>query len=440
MAHRTQRTETPTLAGTDPALLMVFGVTLLAVMGVSSITPALPKVIAAFGLREAEVGLLITAFTLPGVFLTPVAGVMADRLGRKRVLIPALLLFGLAGGLCAFTQRLGVLLALRALQGAAAAPLGSLSTTLIGDLWQGPARARAMGYNASVLSLGTATYPLVGGALATLGWNWPFLLPLLALPLAWVIARRLDNPEPDGGGDLRGYLARAWEGLRDTRVLGVFAAGIVVFIILYGCLLTYFSLLLGRVHGASPVTIGLMMFAMSISTALASSQLGPLARRFAKPTLIAAGFLAYAAAMALVPLLRETRLLLLPVVIFGLGHGVNFPALQTTLTELAPFEHRAIFMSLGGMMLRVGQTLGPVLMGLAFVAGGYKAVFWVGSAAGLAGLGIVAATRGGGAGSPTGAGCVNGEGFALPPERDPGAGRCSGERKDTSSAAEKGQP
>ncbi|HCJ11110.1 MAG TPA: MFS transporter [Clostridiales bacterium] len=377
-------------------LLMVFGVTLFAVMGVSSIAPALPKVVEAFGLEEAEVGLLITAFTLPGVLLTPFAGVVADRLGRKRVLVPSLLLFGLAGGLCAFTRRLDVLLALRVVQGTGAAALGSLSTTLIGDLWEGPARARAMGLNASVLSLGTAVYPLVGGGLAVVGWNWPFLLPWLALPFGVIVARRLESPQPDGQGDLRDYLKGAWRGLQDARVLGVFASGTLIFIILYGSYLTYFTLLLGRVFEAPPHVIGAMMFIMSITTAAASSQLGALARRFAKPTLVKAGFLAYTVSLAVVPLVREMWLLVVPVLVFGTGHGVIVPSLQTILAELTPLEHRAIFMSLNGTMLRVGQTLGPVVMGLVFASAGYRGVFWTGSLAGVTGLLIAAATLGAG--------------------------------------------
>ncbi|HCW51242.1 MAG TPA: MFS transporter [Clostridiales bacterium] len=377
-------------------LLMVFGVTLFGVMGVSSIAPALPKVVEAFGFEEAEVGLLITAFTLPGVLLTPFAGVVADRLGRKRVLVPSLFLFGLAGGLCAFTRRLDVLLALRVVQGTGAAALGSLSTTLIGDLWEGPARARAMGLNASVLSLGTAVYPLVGGGLAVVGWNWPFLLPWLALPFGVVVARRLESPQPDGQGDLRDYLKGAWKGLRDARVLGVFASGTLIFVILYGSYLTYFTLLLGRVFEAPPHVIGAMMFIMSITTAAASSQLGTLARRFAKPTLVKAGFLAYTVSLAVVPLVREMWLLVVPVLIFGTGHGVIVPSLQTILAELAPLEHRAIFMSLNGTMLRVGQTLGPVVMGLVFASAGYRGVFWAGSLAGVTGLVIAAATLGAG--------------------------------------------
>ncbi|MEG6552637.1 MFS transporter, partial [Desulfocurvibacter africanus] len=73
----------------DPRLQMVFGVTLMVVLGVSSIFPVIPDIMAEFGLSPAEVGLIITAFTLPGIVMAPVGGMLADRLGRKAVLVPA---------------------------------------------------------------------------------------------------------------------------------------------------------------------------------------------------------------------------------------------------------------------------------------------------------------------------------------------------------------
>lgn len=390
----------------DRNLVIIFAVTLFAVMGVASITPAIPRVMDAFGLREAQAGLLITAFTLPGAFLTPVVGVLADRIGRRRVLVPALFVFAIAGGLGGMVRDFEVFLGLRAIQGVGAAALGSLNSTIIGDIYQGPRRARAMGLNASVLSIGTAVYPLVGGALAVAAWNYPFLLPWLALPLGLVVHRWLDNPEPRGDTNLRDYLAGAWRGVRDVRVLGVFAAGILVFIILYGSYLTYFSLLLGRVFKASSLVIGLIMFSMSLTTALSSAQLGVLARRFSKRTLLMAAFGGYALAMAIIPLAAGAGgagvgagggnlwIFLAPTLLFGVAHGINIPTLQTQLAELAPLEHRAIFMSLNGTMLRVGQTLGPVLMGLVFGLAGYPGVFWAGSLLGLAGIGVAAFTLG----------------------------------------------
>ena len=81
----------------DHNLHVLWGVTLMAVLGVSSVTPAFPRIVQELGVSSGQVGLLITVFTLPGILLTPVLGVLSDRHGRKKILVPALLLFGVAG-------------------------------------------------------------------------------------------------------------------------------------------------------------------------------------------------------------------------------------------------------------------------------------------------------------------------------------------------------
>ena len=178
----------------DINLQIIFSITLMAVLGVASITPAFPKMVKELNLSSGQIGLLITIFTLPGVIMTPILGVLADHWGRKRILIPSMMVFGVAGGACAFARDMNLLLGLRFLQGAAAASLGSLSVTLIGDLYSGKTRAKAMGYNASVLSIGTACYPAIGGALAMMGWYYPFALPFLAIPIGIFVLFSLKNP------------------------------------------------------------------------------------------------------------------------------------------------------------------------------------------------------------------------------------------------------
>ena len=77
----------------NPDLNIIFAVTLLAVLGVSSVAPVFPTVAQELQVRTEAVGLLITVFTMPGIILTPIFGILADRFGRKQVLVPALLLF-----------------------------------------------------------------------------------------------------------------------------------------------------------------------------------------------------------------------------------------------------------------------------------------------------------------------------------------------------------
>ncbi len=97
----------------DHNLHVLWGVTLMAVLGVSSVTPAFPRIVQELGVSSGQLGLLITVFTLPGIVLTPVLGVLSDRYGRKKLLVPALLLFGVAGGACALARSFELLLALR---------------------------------------------------------------------------------------------------------------------------------------------------------------------------------------------------------------------------------------------------------------------------------------------------------------------------------------
>ncbi len=373
----------------DPNLQIVFSITLMAVLGVASITPAFPRIGQELHLSSQRVGLLITVFTLPGVVLTPVLGVMADRWGRKRVLVPSLLLFGLAGGSCALARDFNLLLGLRFLQGVGAASLGSLNVTLIGDLYTGQQRITAMGYNASVLSVGTASYPAIGGALASLGWRYPFFLPLLALPIGFLVLFGLKNPEPTDRQQLGIYLGQAWKSLKSLRVACAFLAGFVAFVILYGSYMTHLPFLMEGSFAAPPFVIGLMMSGMSLTTALVSSQLGRLARAYTEKAILRIAFAFYALALLLFPLVPRLDLLIVPVILFGIGHGLNVPSIQALIAGMAPMEQRAAFMSLSGMALRLGQTAGPLLMGMVLGFSGVGGVFIAGAALAVAMLVLV---------------------------------------------------
>jgi len=360
-------------------LQVVFLITLMMVLGVASITPAFPKISKALNISIQSIGLLITVFTFPGIILTPFLGILADRFGRKRILVPSLILFGVAGGSCVFIRDFTLLLIFRLLQGVGAASLGSLNVTLIGDLFSGKERTAAMGYNASVLSIATASYPAIGGSLAMLGWYYPFSLPFLAIPIGIIVLFSLKNPEPRRGQDLKQYLSNALKSINNRKVITYFLASMVTFIILYGPYLTYFPLLMGNTFGASPFIIGVIMSCMSIVTGVTASQLGKLAKLIPEKRLLNISFALYALALIIFPFISKLWLLLIPTVIFGIAHGINFPTVHSLLAGFVPLEHRAAFMSINGMVLRLGQTAGPILMGAVFLFWGMSGTFYAGA-------------------------------------------------------------
>ena len=258
----------------DPNLHVIFTVTLMAVLGTSSVSPAFPEVQEVFGVSRGQVALLITVFTLPGVLLTPLMGVLSDRFGRRKILVPSLLLFGLAGGTCVLARDFELLLALRVLQGVGAASLGAMNVTLVGDLYGGRTLTAAMGYNSSVLSVGTAIYPAIGGALATFGWYYPFALPLAAVPVAFLVLFYLNNPEPRNEQTVKEEVGDVWEHVKSWRIAGLFASTLVTFVVLFGPLVYYLPIFMYASFGSSPLLTGTVVASASLTSALGSTQLG----------------------------------------------------------------------------------------------------------------------------------------------------------------------
>lgn len=373
VVHSTETSERSLLR--DRNLHIIFSITLMVVMGVASIAPALPAIVRDLGISKLDVAWLITAFSLPGMLLAPFVGVFADRFGRKRILVPAIFLFAIAGTACAFTRDFNILLIFRVFQGIGAAAMGSINVTLIGDLYSGRRRVEAMGLNASVLSLGAAGYPLIGGALAAIAWYYPFYLSLIAIPIGIIVLTKLNNPEPDSREDFKSYLVGAWGYLRNMKVAALFAAGVITFIIVFGAYLTYFAIYMDDAFNVSGFTIGVFMSVSALAAAVVASQLGRITRRVSEGMLIKVSFAIFGLSLILIPLMPSLWLLLIPVLLLGIAQGINLPSILSMAAGLAPTEYRAAFMSINSSMIRLGQTVGPPIVGLFYVYGGPTVAF-----------------------------------------------------------------
>lgn len=359
----------------NPNLLIIFSITLAAIMGVSSITPALPLMAQIFDVSVSQIAWLITIFTLPGIVLTPVLGFLSDIIGRKKVLVPSLFLFGVAGFACSFAQSYEQLLFFRFIQGVGVAAIGALNVTMIGDIFSGNERARAMGYNSGVLSFGATFYPAIGGALAALGWFYPFYLPLLAIPVALLVIFKLDNPEPDSPDSKTRYFKNVGQNLMKRRILLLFFATLAAFIILYGPILTMLPFLINDTFTTSSLIIGISLGALAVGNGISAINMGRLAARFTEPVLLKFSFLMYSVVLLSMPFLTSLWMLVLSIFIFGLLQGINLPVIITLLASETELESRGAIISLNGMVLRIAQTIAPVLVSLLFLSWGFPGVY-----------------------------------------------------------------
>lgn len=357
-------------------LHIIFGITLSAILGVSSVTPAFPEIARAFDVSPGQVALLITVFTMPGIFLSPVFGVIADRMGRKAVVVPSLFIFGIAGFSCAFTTDFNTLLLLRFVQGIGAASIGSLNATMIGDLFEGNDRYSAMGYNSAVLSFGATMYPAIGGALAVFGWNYPFFLPLIAIPIGFLVWFRLETIRPEQPASMRTYFGNVYRLIKKPQVLSLLTASLVSFMLLYGPILSIIPFYMVDAFDSNSLVIGVVISCMAFTNGLFSSTLGLLTKRFDAFHMLIFSYLIYAVAFFVMPFSNSPLFLALPVLLYGAGQGINIPNFLSQLTSVAPSVSRAALLSFNGTVLRLGQTVGPALMGIIYAYSGVYAVFW----------------------------------------------------------------
>lgn len=361
-------------------LYIILTVTLLSVVGVTSIIPVFPDMSEALNVSLSKIGLFITVFTLPGALLSPFIGVIIDRVGRKRILISALVLFGISGTLCFFFRDFEIILLLRFFQGIGGACLGIINLTLIGDIFSGDQKAKAMGYNSGAILVGSAVFPAVGGVLALIKWYFPFLLSAVALIVAIWVVFALDTPEPKEKVKLNQYIRKTVGSIFKRESITLYLLSFATFFLLFGTIMTYMPVLLKDQFGLSSSQIGFMLFFLALATAIVASQLNHFYNRFTMKTLIFIGFGTYLFSFALIPFVDNIVLVLILMMIIGFGQGINIPAIFHVLTSIAPLNQRGAFMSINSMSVRGGQTVGPLFAGLLFGLWGLPWVFWTAAA------------------------------------------------------------
>ena len=129
----------------------ISSIPLIMVLGNSMVIPVLPEIKSAFGLSDFQLSLIITLFSVPAGLIIPLAGFLSDHYGRKKIIIPSLVLYGLGGlvaGLGALMlqeRAFSVILAGRVLQGIGAAGTAPIAMALCGDLFSGKERSKTLG-------------------------------------------------------------------------------------------------------------------------------------------------------------------------------------------------------------------------------------------------------------------------------------------------------
>jgi DHA2 family methylenomycin A resistance protein-like MFS transporter len=396
---------------------------------VSAVNIALPAIRGSLNGGMAGLQWVVDAYTLMFAALMLSAGALADRAGARRAYAWGVALFTLASLGCALAPGIGVLVAARVAQGAAAAVVMPASLALIRQAYEDArARARAIALWTVGGSVAMAAGPVLGGLLTdSAGWRAVFLLnlPVGAVILGLLIRVPRSPRRPaalDGGGQLTAILALAglafaviegghlgWTStpvlvaaalavasayafrwtearhrqpmvplgmLTDRKVSVPLAVGFDINAAFYGGIFLL-GLYYQQLRGMSGIAAGLMFVPMSAVVTVSNLVSPRLAERIGRRPVIVAGQLVFAAAMlAMLPLAAHTPVWLVLVLLLPLsiGGALAVPALTALLMDAVPGERAGTASGLLNSFRQTGGALAVALFGslLAGPGGGFS--------------------------------------------------------------------
>lgn len=407
---------TPESASSRRVFALVATAAFLATLDLFIVNIAFPSIQAGFrGSSLSAVSWVLNGYAIVFAALLVPAGKVADIVGRRRVFVAGLLLFGTGSALCAAAVSLPMLIGARVLQAAGGAAVTPTSLGLLLPVLAPHRRPAAIGAWAAIGAVGAAAGPPLGGLLTQLSWHWIFIVNVpLALAAAILSLRSLpeirdaDRPRlPDAVGTvfLIGAVALttlalvegpswSWDGrvwgvlgaagvlaaafvrrsahhpapvlelaILRVRAFGLASTASALFFAAFGAMLLSNVIFLTSVWHYSALRAGIALTPGPITAALLAPWSGKLSKRIGPGPVGAAGAVLFAAGsvwwIARIGLAPHYLTQFLPgMVIGGTGVGVVLPSFTVAAFATLPPARLATGMGALTMFRQIGATMG----------------------------------------------------------------------------------
>lgn len=371
------------------ALWVVLASATTTVMAGSIISPVLGLMDEALNVDPSAARLIITTHGVLIAVCSPFIGALVDRFGVRKLFIFGLLLYGLAGGSGLIINSYWLLIASRVLLGVAVATTFTCNTVIVLNLFEGERRNKVMGWRSTSNAVGGITWPLLGGALGTLSWHFPFGVYLIGIPLGLLalaiipeVHKRQDGPAESGAGS--GRQESVFRLVRTVPL--VLMAYVLIFIsnvFLYSQIL-FMPKMLETFNVTSPFYISLFIALLSVTGGIVSLRYARIKKYFSYKAIVLIIMAVWALAFFIQSQASAIWIIVLTVGLFGIGMGLVMPTVPLWVGELVPLHFRGRMSSYIATFSFVGQFLSSIFLSPVAAALGTSAVYIVVSATSVA--------------------------------------------------------
>ncbi|WP_279615878.1 MFS transporter [Paenibacillus pectinilyticus] len=359
------------------SLISIASIPLIMTLGNSMLIPVLPAIRHQLQITSFQVSLLITVYSAVAILLIPIAGYLSDRFGRKKIIIPSLLITGIGGlisGLGAWwlAHPYSVILIGRALQGVGAAGAFPIVLPLVGDIFKKESDvSKSLGVVETANTLGKVLSPILGSLLAYVIWFLPFLtIPLLCVISTLLVAFLVKTPAKQDKQAKKVTFGNFIQQLKlifkqnGRWLLGIFAIGCICMFVIFGTLF-YLSDTLEEKYHIDGIWKGFVIAIPSAALCLASFLIG---RKIGQNKSLMkwitfSGIVLVTGSIVWTGLLKDPSIywLITLISLAGIGIGVTLPCLDALITEGIAKEERGTITSIYSSMRFIGVAVGPPL-------------------------------------------------------------------------------
>ncbi|KRD84221.1 MFS transporter [Bacillus sp. Root147] len=359
-------------------LLALASVPLIMTLGNSMLIPVLPVIEKRLQISSLQVSMIITVYSIFAIFLIPIAGYLSDRFGRKKIIIPSLLLAAVGGALTGWASwqmanPFWVILIGRAIQGIGSAGAMPVVMPCVGDMFKDEQEiTKGLGLIETANTFGKVLSPILGAFLAAMIWFLPFwFIPILCLISILLVIFLVKVPKNDSSSESEQKKKSITQFLKDLKktlkenigwLMAIFILGAIIMLVLFGVLFYLSTILEERYHIVNTkkgLVMAIPLLALSISSFVAGKKVGN--NKIVMKWSAFFGFLLLTCSFIILFFNTSLFSILLTLVLGGIGIGAALPSLDALITEGVEKEERGTITSLYSSMRFVGVAAGPPL-------------------------------------------------------------------------------
>lgn len=382
-------------------LLFLFATSLCFWTSLTALLPILPSYIqdatassdGLGGASDGQVGLVMGCFAIGLLLSREQLGIMADRQGRKIVMLVGMAVVGLAPVGYALTQSVPLLALLRGFHGISVAAFTTGYPALVVDLAPPQRKGELLGLMTLAMPLGMTMGPALGGFLQPeIGYANFFLLLAGLATLGLLLASQIREarvvaaePAPRQRRSLRDSLTEMWQGLMSPRMQTP-ATVLLLIGMTFGALVSFFPLFLRQ--SELDLNPGLFYTVSAMGNFSSRFLAGRASDRFGRGVFITISISLYALSMFLLMTATSPQGVLLAAVFQGIGGGTLIPMVLALMSDRSLAEERGRVYSLSFVGHDVGMGLAGPIFGPLTSFIGYRGLFGLGGVFSLGALGI----------------------------------------------------